>query len=371
MSLPAVGPTIEEIRASLAEHQVRHVGVTTPDVLDETRRIIHQRKADGLHDGMQFTYRNPDRSTDPRRAVPDARSVIVAARSYRSAQDPERPTEGVHARVGRYAWVDRYAPLRVALGEIARQLTTAGERAQVFVDDNSIVDRAIAHRAGLGWFGKNANLLLPGAGSFFVLGCIVTTALYAPAQRVARDGCGSCVQCIDDCPTGAIIAPGVIDGGRCLSWILQKPGPIDPAFRAAVGDRIYGCDDCQDVCPITVRLGSTNTVDFEAGQDVQSHVDALELLEADDATIEARHGRWWIAGREMRWLRRNALVVVGNVADADDRRVRDTLDRYRCDPDPILAEHADWAVQRIAARHDDRHDGGGHDERLDRSGRDR
>ncbi len=343
-------PTLADIRASLGEHDVRHVGVTSADVLDDARRVIHERKAAGLNDGMQFTYRNPDRSTDPRRAVPDARSVIVAARSYLSPHDPEPPVDGVHARVGRYAWVDHYEPLRVALREVAEQLKLDGHKALVFADDNSIVDRAVAHRAGLGWFGKNANLLLPGAGSFFVLGCIVTTAEYEPAERGAPDGCGSCVHCIEDCPTGAIIAPGVIDGARCLSWILQKPGPIDPEFRVAVGDRIYGCDDCQDVCPISVRLGSRNTV--EIGGDVQSHVDALDLLDADDATIEGRHGRWWIAGREMRWLRRNALVVVGNVASPGDRRVQATLDRYRADPDPILAEHAQWAAERIALRHE-------------------
>lgn len=342
--------SIDDIRATLAEHDVHHVGVTTADVLEETRRVIHERKSSGLNDGMQFTYRNPDRSTDPRRAVPDALSVIVAARSYLSAEDPETPARGVHARVGRYAWVDHYEPLRVALRVVAEDLKTDGFRAQVFADDNSIVDRAVAHRAGIGWFGKNANLLLPGAGSFFVLGCIVTTAEYEPVDRVAPDGCGSCVRCLDDCPTAAIIAPGVIDGARCLSWILQKPGPIDPAFREAVGDRIYGCDDCQDVCPISVRLGPRNTVVVDPGADVQSHVDALDLLDADDETIEARHGRWWIAGREMRWLRRNALIVVGNVAHGDDRRARATLERYRADPDPILAEHADWAAQRVASR---------------------
>ncbi|MFK7918280.1 MAG: tRNA epoxyqueuosine(34) reductase QueG [Ilumatobacter sp.] len=343
-------PTIEEIGRLLTAYEVHHVGVSSAEVLDETRQIIHERKAAGLNDGMQFTYRNPDRSTDPRRAVPEARSVIVAARSYLSASDPPAPTTGVPARVGRYAWVDHYEPLRVALRAVASELKAAGHKAQVFADDNSIVDRAVAHRAGLGWFGKNANLLLPGAGSFFVLGCIVTTAEFEPAAEPTNDGCGSCVRCLDGCPTNAIIAPGVIDGARCLSWILQKAGSIDPAFREAIGDRIYGCDDCQDVCPISVRLGKRNTVELDPlDPNVQSHVDALELLDADDDTIEQRHGRWYIAGREMRWLRRNALVVLGNTGRPGDRRVRDTLDRYRADPDPILAEHATWASNRLFA----------------------
>ena len=344
-------PSLDDIRAMVAAHGITHVGVTTADVLVETREILHERKARGLHDGMQFTYRNPDRSTDPRRAVDGAMSLIVAARPYLTDDEPEAPVGGVHARVGRYAWVDHYEPLRVGLREVASLLKQAGHRATVFADDNSIVDRAVAQRAGIGWFGKNANILLPGAGSFFTLGSIITTAFYEPADRPANDGCGTCTQCIDDCPTGAIIAPGVIDGGRCLSWILQKAGSIPTEFRTAIHDRIYGCDDCQDVCPVTVRLGKRNTIDLDVSEPhVQSHVDVLDLLDSTDDEIERRHGRWYIAGREMRWLRRNALVVIGNVADPADRRVRDTVDRYRSDVDPILAEHADWASTRLDAR---------------------
>lgn len=344
-------PSIDEIIEITKRHGITHIGVASADVLTDTRAVLHERKAQGLNDGMQFTYRNPDRSTDPQRAVENARSVIVGARPYLSDEDPPVPTQGVQARVGRYAWVDHYEPLRVGLREVAKLIKSAGHRAAVFADDNSMVDRAIAHRAGIGWYGKNANLLLPGAGSFFTLGSLITTANYEPNTKPANDGCGSCVQCIDDCPTGAIIAPGVIDGAKCLSWVLQKAGSIPSEFREVMHDRIYGCDDCQDVCPISVRLGKRNTVDLDVtAPEVQSHVDVLDLLDQTDETIEDRHGRWYIAGREMRWLRRNALVVLGNVADPADRRVRDTIERYRSDPDTILAEHADWAIQRLDAR---------------------
>jgi len=344
-------PTIERIEEIVAPYGITHVGVASADVLADTRTVLHDRKALGLHDGMQFTYRNPDRSTEPQRAVPGAQSVLVAARPYLTDVDPEPPATGVSARVGRYAWVDHYAELRRGLRVAAVEIEAAGYRSLVFADDNSLVDRAIAHRAGLGWFGKNANLLVPGRGSFFVLGSIITTAPYAPNESPASDGCGSCVRCLDGCPTTAIIAPGVIDGARCLSWVLQKPGPIPVEFREAVHDRIYGCDDCQDVCPISVRLGRRNTVDLDAVEsEVQAHVDVLELLDLDDATIEARYGRWWIAGREMRWLRRNALIVIGNVADPHDRSVRSTVERYRADDDPILAEHASWAHDRLDQR---------------------
>lgn len=350
MRRPVPLPTIVEIREQLHEAGIDHVGVTSAGVLTEARTALHERRAAGLHGDMQFTYRNPDRSTDPVRAVADARSVIVAARAYLTDDDPPHPppSAGPHARVGRYAWVDHYAPLRLALRDVSRSIRRAGQRAVAFADDNSIVDRAVAHRAGLGWYGKNANLLLPGAGSWFVLGCIVTTAEYEPAARVAGDGCGSCVRCIEACPTGAIVAPGVIDAGRCLSWVLQKPGSVPLEFREAIGDRIYGCDDCQDSCPVSVRLGRRNTIPL--ADTVGAWVDAVELLESDDAAIDDRYRHWYVAGREVRWVRRNALIVIGNVGDASDGRVRRVLERYRAHIDPILSEHANWASERLAER---------------------
>jgi len=346
-------PSIHEIREALAHDGVHHVGVTTADVLTDTRHELHRRKAADLHDGMAFTYRKPDRSTDPGRAVEGARSVIVAARSYLTDTEPPSPPppspeSGPHARVGRYAWIDHYAPLRTSLRQLAKRIRRADHRAVAFADDNALVDRAVAHRAGLGWYGKNANLLLPGAGSWFVLGSIVTTAEYPPAETPVADGCGSCRRCIDDCPTGAIVAPGVIDAGRCLSWVLQKPGTIPEHFRVAIHDRIYGCDDCQTACPISVRLGPRSTVPLDGAAD--AWIDALWLLTADDTALLDRCHHWYIADRDLRWVRRNALVVAGNVGHPADGRVAGVLEQYRAGIDPILAEHAAWALARLHDR---------------------
>src|SRR5438105_6711215 len=132
---------------------------------------------------------------------------------------------------------------------MARRLEVDGWRARVLADDNALVDREAARRAGLGWYGKNANVLLPGAGSWFVLGSVVTDAPLPPADHEVPDGCGSCTRCLDGCPTGAIVAPGVVDARRCLAWLVQQPGSFPVELRAALGDRIYGCDDCQEVCP--------------------------------------------------------------------------------------------------------------------------
>jgi len=298
-------------------HDIQHVGVCDAEVLQRARSELFRRKEAGLDDGLQFTFKNPLRSTDPRSAVPEARSIIFAARSYYT-DEPAAPS-GPHGRVARYAWTDHYAPLRLGLQAVARRLRRDGWRAVMFADDNSIVDREVAYRAGLGWFGKNANLLLPGAGSWFVLGCVITTAPLAPADEPVPDGCGTCRRCLDACPTGAIVAPGVIDAGRCLAWILQKPGVMDRRWRAVMGDRIYGCDDCQTVCPPTIRFASRNPAPaFEK----EPWVSLVEILDASDADVLARWGRWYIADRDPRWVRRNALVALGNVGDRDDREVR-------------------------------------------------
>ena len=359
-------PTFGELAELARRSGVEHLGVAPATVLHRARRALVERRAAGFDAGMAFTYRNPERSTDPARAVPGARSIIVAARSYLAEEEPARPA-GAHARVARYAWIDHYGPLRDALRAIAGRLREAGERAIAFADDNAVVDREVAYLGGLGWFGKNANLLVSGAGSWFVLGSVVTSAAYDAEMTAtpAADGCGSCTRCIDRCPTGAIVAPGVIDAGRCLAWVLQRPGEIPVELRPVVGDRIYGCDDCQEACPPTIRLGrrhrrwlvstTTHDVSDELGDgspDVQAWVDVLDLLDADDATLLRRHGRWYIAGRDPRWLRRNALVVLGNVGDGGDERTGRTLARYRNGDDTVLAEHARWASERLGSLDD-------------------
>jgi epoxyqueuosine reductase len=342
-------PTWDEVLAIAETHAITRLGVAKAEVLERARAEIVRRKAAGLHADMGFTYRNPERSTDPQQAVPGATSIIAAARPYRLRDEPEQPP-GAQARVARYAWVDHYAPLRAGLREIALRIRRAGHKAVVFADDNSIVDREVAYRAGLGWFGKNANLLLPGAGSYFVLGCIITTAEFPPGEPVA-DGCGTCRRCIDGCPTAAIIAPGVVDANRCLAWLVQQPGSFPVEFRETLGDRLYGCDDCQEVCPPAERLGGRHRVEH-AGDDEQPQawVDVVDLLDASDEQLIERHGRWYLANRDPVWWRRNALIVLGNVGDGSDPRVQSTLDRYRRHADPILREHAEWAAERLAAR---------------------
>jgi len=347
---------LESLLQFARELGLDRVGVTDASPLSRARVAIDDRKARGLSDTMGFTYRNPSRSTDPNISVEGARSIIVAARSYHSEQ-PEHPG-GMVARVARYAQDDHYTPLRQALQKIALRLRADGHRAVVFVDENNVVDREVAYRAGLGWFGKNANILLPGAGSFFSLGSIVTTAVLAPAAQPAPDGCGTCRACFDECPTQAIVADGVIDARRCLAWLVQKSGIFPREFRVALGDRLYGCDDCQTSCPPTVRLHSRHHARIAPVAGPGAFVDVIELLNSSNESLLEKFGSWYLAERDPRWLRRNALIILGNIAPVNNSAVNNSvmspveqvLRRYLGDIDPMLRLHALWAAVRLGRR---------------------
>ena len=352
--MPRLVPVVDQLREVARANGIDALGVAGAEPFDDTRHLLEERKAAGLHGGMQFTYRKPARSTDPSLIVPGARAIVVGARSYRTPASA-RPMGEPVGRVARYAQVDHYAALRAGLDAVATVLRDAGWTARVVADDNALVDRAAAWRAGLGWYGKSANILLPGWGSWFVLGSVVTDAPLPTAVAPIADGCGSCTQCLDGCPTGAIVAPGVVDARRCLAWLVQAPGAFPVPFRAALGDRIYGCDDCQEVCPPNRTLDRRHPLadpavgdSFESTR--QAWVPLLALLEATDESLLEAHGRWYVPQRDPRYLRRNALLALGNVARPDDEDVMRVLRHHADGDDELLAEHARWAVQRLAER---------------------
>ncbi|MDQ6839146.1 MAG: tRNA epoxyqueuosine(34) reductase QueG [Actinomycetota bacterium] len=327
------------------------VGFAGAEPFDDTRAVLERRRREGLASTMQFTYRNPARSTDPSRSLPSATSLIVGARRYLRQPVPADSDRGAQvrggaaARVARYSWIDHYEPLRAALRAIADRLDADGWSTRVLVDDNALVDRAAAYRAGLGWFGRNTNLLLSGAGSWFVLGSVVTDAPLPHAQPAA-DGCGMCRRCIPACPTGALSDDGALDARRCLAWLVQAPGVFPLEHREALGDRIYGCDACQEVCPAN-RRANRSEPPVRAEPEATPIVDAIELLEATDEELLARWGRWYIAERDPRHLRRNALIVIGNVADAEHPRVLAALRHALSAADPLVRSHAVWAAARL------------------------
>ena len=338
---------MEELRAVGTADGLDAMGIAPPDPFTGTRRDLEQRKAAGLHASMQFTYRNPARSTDPSRELPEVAALVVGARRYHRARAAAvNGSTDPLGRVARYAQRDHYAALRSGLDAVAGRLAQDGWKARVVADSNALVDREAARRAGLGWYGKSSNLLVPGQGSWFVLGSVLTDAPLPPAQHLVADGCGGCRRCIDACPTGAIVAPGVVDARRCLAWIVQAEGAIPRHLRAPLGDRVYGCDDCQEVCPPNLLVGRRPATDAEGLVDGNG-VSLLGMLTASDAELLERYGRWYIPRRDPRYLRRNALVALANVASPDDQRVAAAVSAYLHAADPMLRAHAVWAARRL------------------------
>jgi epoxyqueuosine reductase len=347
----------ESIRQSGLDAGLDAVGVASAEPFLDAQAEIERRRDEGLHGGMAFTFRNPTRSTHPEVTMAGARSLVVGALRYDRPTPPRPDGDAESARIARYAWRDHYSTLRVALGVMAAELRAEGWRAMVLADDNALVDRAAAQRAGLGWFGKNANILLPGQGSWFVLGSVLTDAPLDPSPAPVPDGCGSCTRCIDGCPTGAIVAPGVVDARRCLAWLVQARGVFPVEHRVALGDRLYGCDDCQEVCPpnrAVARRGGADEGEGEpvvSDEELEAWVPLLGLLASTDDELLERHGRWYVPDRDPAALRRNALVVLGNVGDPDDPLVDQALEAALADDRPVVRAHAVWTARRLGRQH--------------------
>jgi len=212
----------------------------------------------------------------------------------------------------------------------------------VLVDANQHVDREAAARSGVGFYGKNTMLITRRHGSWVVLGTLVTDVELEPTPPLATD-CGECRICVDACPTGALDEPGTLDATKCLSYWTQAPAPIPEDFRAALGAQVYGCDICQDVCPWNRGIEKRR----RGLPEQDAHVDLVEWLERDGNSLVAEYERLYVPRNDPRWLRRNALVALGNTGT--DEHVP-LLEREAADDDELIAEHAAWALARIRAR---------------------
>jgi epoxyqueuosine reductase len=305
----------------------------------ETERHIEARRSRGLFADMRFTMAQPDVSCHPETLLEGARSVVAAALCY-YAPGPE-PGVG-EGRLPRYAWRDHYAELREKLDALGRRL---GGRYRVLVDANQHVDREGAARAGLGFYGKNTLLITRRHGSWVVLGTLVTDQEVEPSAPLDA-GCGSCTLCIDACPTGALDEPGTLDSTRCLSYWTQAPAPIPEPYRAALGALVYGCDICQEVCPWNRGIEKRRAAKRADLAD-EPVVSLVEWLEADGEELIERYDRLYVPRNDPRWLRRNALVAAGNVGGAGERAA---VAPYADGEDPLLREHAEWALARLDER---------------------
>lgn len=320
------------------------VGIARSERFQKTYHNLVARKALGLHAGMNFTYRNPNRSTNPTNVLPKAQSIVVGALSYLH-NSPQNPSPNSQGLVARYSWQDYYEKLKQALSFIQARLIESGFQAKIVIDDNALVDKEAAYKAGLGWYGKNSLLLNANKGSWLVLGSVVTDAPLQYFEGEVSDKCGTCTKCLNNCPTGALISPGILDANKCLAWLLQAPGVFPRHLREKLGSRIYGCDECQWVCPYNVKL--QRKLEDEPNNQDEVFVDILAILSMDDEELLAKYGRWYIPKRQPKYLRRNALVVLGNIGDGKDIQVKSIISRYLCDSDPILKVHAIWSAAQL------------------------
>jgi epoxyqueuosine reductase len=315
------------------------VGAAPAEAYEETERHIRERRARGLFADMRFTMAQPEVSCHPERLLDGARTVISAALCYYAPGPEPRSGEG---RLPRYTWHDAYAELREKLDALGRRL---GGAYRVLVDANQHVDREAAARAGVGFYGKNTLLITRRHGSWVVLGTLVTDVEVETSPPMDAD-CGSCRLCIDACPTGALDEPGTLDSTKCLSYWSQAPAPIPAEYCAELGDTVYGCDICQDVCPWNRGVERRR-----AGQapppGAEPTVDLVAWLETDGEELVRRYDRLYVPRNDPRWLRRNAIVALGNSGDAEHRPA---LERVAAGDDELLAEHAAWALARLDER---------------------
>ena len=323
------------------------VGVASAEAFSDHRDITLQRIREGLMDGLPwFTESRVRRGCDPEALLPGARSILTVGMSY-NMPDPE-PEEGhiPAGKVARYAWGDDYHKvMKARLRELADRLSEELGRtlgARWYVDDGPMLDRAAAQRGGIGWFGKNTNVLTRSHGSWVFLGQLITDLELEPDPPLKKT-CGSCVRCIDACPTGAIVAPYVIDNARCISYLtIENRGPIPREYRPLMYDWVFGCDICQDVCPVNVKAAYTQEQAFQKRR--FTSLDLVGLLRMGEEEFRERFRNSPVKRAKLVGLRRNACVALGN---AGDQGTIPALVEALDDPEPLVRGHAAWALGRL------------------------
>ena len=307
------------------------VAVTSTRPFLQARQKLIDHRSTGESGPLRFTYDNPIVSTDVRRTHPWALSLISVGRSY---IDEAAPPADTGAAVARFATADHYEGVRRVLGRVSGFLEDRGHLAMGLVDDNRMVDRSAAARAGIGWLGRNTMLLAPGHGPWMLLGAVATDARLEPGTAMRRD-CGTCTACLPACPTGALSDRG-LDARRCISTWLQSPGSIPHWIRPAIGRRIYGCDDCLTVCPPGARA-------LQAAQVAPRSLPFEELLRLTDEQLVQRFHWWYIPRRQGRYLRRNLLIAAGNSRESEAVGVIETHLTHRSS---LIRGVAAWAYAR-------------------------
>ena len=300
----------------------------------------------GMHGSMTWMERSFERRADPTRVVREARSVVLVTRNYftghEATEDPER------ARISRYAWGEEYHEV---LGAGLRRLydrvrdIVPGAQGRWYVDTGPVLEKAWAELAGLGWIGKHTNLISVATGSWFFLGAIVLDVELPAATAPSRDHCGTCTACIDVCPTDAIVAPYVLDARLCISYLtIENRGPIPTELRTAIGNRVFGCDECQDVCPWNRFARASHEAAAFAPREGFRAPALVELMGLSEAEFRDTFRGSPVKRAKRAGFLRNVAVALGN---SGAREAVPALLKALADPEPLVRGHAAWALGRL------------------------
>jgi epoxyqueuosine reductase len=328
------------------------LGFTGVD-LQQHEEYLQKWLAKGYHGEMEWMARHGSKRSQPNALVPGTCTVITARMDYlpEGADAEQVLSQSELAYISRYALGRDYHKLmRARLAKLARQIETqlGTGRYRAFVDSAPVLERALAENAGLGWIGKNTMLLNDKAGSWFFLGEIYTDIPLPPDPPQATQHCGTCQACLDICPTQAFVAPWVLDARKCISYLtIEFDGVIPEALRQAMGNRIYGCDDCQLVCPWNKFAAQTREPDFAPRHQLDS-ITLATCFGWDEATFLARTEGSAIRRIGYSQWRRNVAIALGN-ADTSDAVVR-ALQSAVDDPSAVVREHVLWALAQHTQR---------------------
>lgn len=339
----ALKQEVKEIAATLG---IDEIGFASADPFFELRDILVEHRALGYESG--FEEPDLDRRISPNRLFTEPQSILAIAVTYPAKlPDPPRSAPGAFRGViSRSSWgKDYHHVLQERLNRLASYLANrvADVRIQSMVDTGALVDRAVAERAGIGWIGKNCSVISPTRGSWIFLGEMITNIPFPPDTPVT-DQCGECTLCLDACPTGALVGPGQLDAQKCISFLTQTKHVIEDKWKTKIGNRLYGCDTCQIVCPKNKGLNWTHQAEFEPDPELVKPL-LLPLLEMSNKQFKETYGHTAAAWRGKTPIQRNAILALGHFKET--QAIPKLIELLHHDQRVVIRATAAWALAQM------------------------